>query len=137
MSRSIGLVVLGAVALLAGLFLLLKPSADTAHSHGPAGPSKPLTASERELAQTVELEISGGRLVSGPNRIPLLQGQAVRLLVTADETDELHLHGYDLTLDLPAGLQAELAFVAEHAGRFEYELHSAHRVIGALEVQPR
>ena len=39
--------------------------------------------------------------------------------------------------NLRAGEPATLAFTAEHAGRFEIELHHRHAEIGALEVSPR
>lgn len=67
----------------------------------------------------------------------VLAGEAVELTVVSARDDELHLHGYDLTLDLRAGEPGTLRFVAEHAGRFEIELHRGHAQIGVLEVLPR
>jgi plastocyanin len=85
----------------------------------------------------VEIEVRHGRLVAGPAIIKLKQGDQVTLRVTSDGNDELHVHGYDLHLNLIAGQPAQLSFTADHSGRFEYELHHAHTDLGAFEVYPR
>ena len=87
--------------------------------------------------QAFDVRLQGGLPTpESPTTLRVTQGDAVRITVLADQADELHLHGYDLHLDLQAGQAASLASTAEHAGRFEYELHHSHRVIGALEVYP-
>lgn len=64
-------------------------------------------------------------------------GDRVEITVTSAQDDELHLHGYDRVLPLKADEPGTLALVAEHAGRFEIELHGAHSEIAVLEVSPR
>ncbi|HEY0800591.1 MAG TPA: hypothetical protein VGD54_07085 [Steroidobacteraceae bacterium] len=90
-----------------------------------------------EGGTTVELKVHHGRLVAGPAVIKIKQGDQVTLRVTSDSNDELHVHGYDLHLNLIAGQPAQLSFTADHSGRFEYELHHAHSDLGAFEVYPR
>ncbi|MGH8458201.1 MAG: hypothetical protein ACRESV_02520 [Nevskiales bacterium] len=120
-----GFLVLG-VSVLAGLFLLFRPATP------PATPPTPIAT-----PRVFELRVEHGRLVSGPAVIQVGQGEQVTLQVTSDHADELHLHGYDLQLALPAGQAARLSLTAERSGRFEYELHHAHRELGVLEVRPR
>lgn len=135
-------VMLAGLLLLAGLFWWMKPAPPvpvatpvaatatataTAQAVVPAGPA----------AQVFELVVSNKKLVSGPSVISVPQGTPVTLRITVDHHDELHLHGYDLTLKLPSATPAELSFVADRSGRFEYELHHAHVDLGALEVQPQ
>jgi plastocyanin len=88
-------------------------------------------------ATLVELKVQQGRLVLGPEVIKLTEGDKLTLRVTSDTDDEMHLHGYNLRLDLTAGQTGELTVTANRSGRFEYELHHAHRTLGALEVYPR
>lgn len=64
-------------------------------------------------------------------------GDAVEITVTSAQDEELHLHGYDLSLLLRAGEPGVLRFAAAHAGRFEIELHRGHAEIAVLEVSPR
>lgn len=122
------LLVLG-LAALAGLFILLRPAAPAAVAPG-ALPPQALPPLE------VELRIEQGQRVEGPEHIRVRQGERLSLRVITDQDDELHLHGYDLRLDLRAGESAQLDFTALHAGRFDYELHRAHRTLGTLEVLP-
>lgn len=84
----------------------------------------------------VAIEIRGGRLHSGPQVVKLVQGQTVALTVRSDRNDELHLHGYDIAMPLVAGEPATMTVEATRSGRFEYEIHSLHAAIGALEVYP-
>lgn len=123
------LFVLIAAAVLGGLWLAFKP-AETAPL---ASESAPVAAP----AKIFRLELHNRRLVSGPAVITVAQGDAVTLQIVSDKADELHLHGYDLTLNLAANVLSELSFVADRSGRFDYELHHAHHDLGVLEVVPR
>jgi hypothetical protein len=115
------------VAILVGVFLALAPNKG-------GSPSEPPPT---EGGTTVEIEVHHGRLAAGPAVIKLKQGDKMTLRVAADSNDELHVHGYDLYLNLIAGRPSQLSFTADHSGRFEYELHHAHTVLGAFEVYPR
>lgn len=125
------------VAVLAGLFVWLRPD-DPAT---PASATSRVPAAE-EAATAPEFEIhrfrvEEGARVAGPAVIEIGAGDAVTLMVTSDRADELHVHGYDLHADLRPGEAATLSFKAEHAGRFEIELHGAHLGLATLEVRPR
>jgi hypothetical protein len=64
------------------------------------------------------------------------QGERVRLIVHADVSDEVHLHGYDLTADVTPQAAARIDFVANAAGRFEVELEGAGDPLLELEIVP-
>jgi hypothetical protein len=121
--------ILGAV-ILTGLFVLLRPE----EAPSPPAPPKALGA---PIPRVFELKVERGQRVSGPAVIQVRQGEQITLKVTSDRADELHLHGYDLSLALPAGEPAQLNFRTDRSGRFEYELHHAHQDLGVLEVLPR
>jgi hypothetical protein len=120
------------VVVLAVLFVLLRPQRgpddEAARAPGVATGGLPVI---------VQLVVKGGRLASGPSVIQVTQGSEVLIDVVADQPDELHVHGYDLKADLQPGAPAQLRFVADKTGRFEYELHRAQSEIGALEVLPK
>ena len=129
------------VLLLAGLFLYLKPPPASTNVEAAApsvtaqepSPHKP----EVSAPQVFELVVAKNQLAQGEAVLRTTQGTEIILRVTSDHADELHLHGYDLSLSLPKGQPAELRFMADRSGRFEYELHHAHLELGVLEVQPR
>ena len=49
----------------------------------------------------------------------------MRIVVTADAPDEIHLHGYDITKNAAAGTPARFSFTANLEGVFEIESHTA------------
>jgi heme/copper-type cytochrome/quinol oxidase subunit 2 len=74
-------------------------------------------------AQTVQIRV----------KVPL--GAKVRLEVTADRADEVHLHGYDRKVDVEPGEPAVLEFTADVPGVFEVELEEASLKLVELQVQ--
>lgn len=70
---------------------------------------------------------------AGEVAVPL--GNTVRSFVTADAAEEVHVHGYELTLELVAGVPAELTFVADVPGIFEVELHESEQLLFELRVE--
>ena len=137
----IGLLLIAAAALLAVLWLALRPA---------SMPVPPPTAAVS--ADVVAVRQAAGTMAAdairrfalqppaGGAAVPVLQvraGDTVELQVTVPADDELHLHGYDCSLALHAGVTGTLRFTAEHAGRFDLELHHANAELAVLEVQPR
>jgi hypothetical protein len=90
-----------------------------------------------------------GRSVDGPQRtIRATQGAMLELAFSADETVELHLHGYDRHLTVHPGEEAVMRLDAKIAGRFAIEAHRfdgpaggrpsrGHVVLLYLEIHPR
>lgn len=138
--KNILMILLG-LALLAGLFWWMKPApsvpAPAIAVTATTAVAAPAPVASALQPQLVELVVKGKQRVSGPAVISVVQGTPVTLRLTVDHHDELHLHGYDLSLKLEADQPAELRFVADRSGRFEYELHHSHLDLGALEVQPQ
>jgi len=84
-----------------------------------------------------ELALRKGRLISGPERLEVHEGDSVVLEIFSDTSDELHVHGYDLRARIKPDDAVKLRFMATRTGRFGLELHRAHAELGALEVYPR
>lgn len=56
--------------------------------------------------------------------------------MSADTTDEVHLHGYDVKANVTPDTDAVLEFEASQPGVFEIELEDAGRRIAELTVNP-
>ena len=127
--------VAAAVLAVAGAYVGFRPQA----TPGPAT-AQEATPAAAPVAAPAGAEfafvITAGKIV-GPPAMLAREGEQVTLRIRSDVADELHVHGYDLSAPLPAGEEVALRFIAARAGRFEVELHRAHRELGALEVQPR
>jgi hypothetical protein len=83
-----------------------------------------------------------------PTPVPLLEGgdvtklrftegETVRFRVTSDVDEEVHVHGYDIAKDIPAGETVTMSFKADITGIFEIEYEHAGEQIGQLRVDPK
>lgn len=91
------------------------------------------TTTEPVDPYTFEIGIEGST-VTGGGRIVVPFGETVTLRITSDIADEVHIHGYDLYVDLEAGVTAEVSFTADIPGVVEIETHNSHLVIANLEA---
>jgi hypothetical protein len=146
-NRTFLAVCMAGVLVLTVLYWLYRPG------EGPAGALSPDDAAgdtvipvngaglEHPEPAAIAIELRQGRRVSGPDIIRVRQGETLHLRLLSDHDAELHLHGYDLHLHLRAGEPREWIILAEHGGRFEYEMHGshhgAHEALGVIEVLPR
>jgi hypothetical protein len=87
------------------------------------------------------IRLRGGQVVGGPAAVKVTKGDVVRIVVSGDATDEIHLHGYDIYKPLAPGKPARFVFTAQVEGIFELESHAAEDagrdpLIGKLTVEP-
>lgn len=145
-------IVVAAVATAAGLFVLLRPSADApppATGPVPAPQVQPIGTATQPVrprttrtlpvptAVNVTLVVRGGAPAGRrPRRLNVEQGRTIALTVDSDVADTVHVHGYDLTRRVSPGGPSRLVFDADIAGRFEIELEQRHVQIAELEVRP-
>jgi hypothetical protein len=106
--------------------------ASASPTSGPtSAPPSPVAAFDKEVVVTV-----AKRKVTPPTgRVEVGKGSLVRITVTSDAADELHVHGYDKTLALPAGSPASIDLRVDRTGLFEVETHSSHLVLFQLVVR--
>ena len=123
------------LGLLLSITLLLVPAAAVSHEgeKHTQNDATPAVVSEEGQAHIV---ITDGWVTEGPNVIKAKRGDTVRLTFMSNAEDELHLHGYDIAIPLLPNQIGVLEFEAKYPGRFGYELHQAHREIGAVEIYP-
>jgi len=75
-----------------------------------------------------------GALAEPGSRIPVDVGAAVHIVFSGSVAEELHVHGYDLALELAPGGVEVLDFTADIPGIFEVELEGAGTLVFELEV---
>lgn len=109
-------------------------AADTTVASTTGAPSTTTTSSLiDDDVVTISISVEGGQLVS-ERRAEVTLGDTVLLIVESDVADELHMHGYDLTVEVAPGEPAELEFVAEIPGIFEVEFETSHLQVLELVV---
>jgi hypothetical protein len=87
------------------------------------------------------IRIKGGEPVGGVKDIKVTKGEHVRIVVSSDADDDIHLHGYDIEKTVKPGEPAQFNFVANIEGIFEIESHVAEDagrepLMGKLTVEP-
>jgi hypothetical protein len=135
---------LAGAAIVVGLFLVLRPDdEDEDEATPPAtttnGTTTPGTTATRPRPPgrtTIRIVVRGGRVVGGLRGATLEQGERAVVIVRADVSDHVHLHGYDIMRDVSPGNPARLRFRATIPGRFEVELEDRKLQIAQLEVRP-
>ena len=86
------------------------------------GIAPPATA-QAATAKQFSFAIKQRKLDAADNAVRIMKGDTVELAFTGDEPAELHLHGYDIKLDLKANEPGKIQFTATIAGRFPLEVH--------------
>ncbi|MEH0932591.1 hypothetical protein [Micromonospora sp. CPCC 205558] len=93
------------------------------------------SASTTPVDQQITVTIAKRRVDPPTGRITVSKGQLVRITVTSDVSDELHVHGYDVGARLPAGQPGSVEFRADQTGLFEVETHDSELVLFQLVVR--
>lgn len=113
-------------------------SAQTAEPGGDDDPgqsnqTKPAPPPEPEFTT---IEVEQGQPVGGVLELSVESGDAIRLLIKSDVTDELHLHGYDVSKPIEAGEQVEYDVPATIEGVFELEFENSGVPLAEISVVP-
>lgn len=106
-----------AVVVLVAAFILLRSGGSDSSSTGTSGAGPLLTAGKVQ-----EIHVS--------------KGDTVRFRVRSANAEEVHIHGYDIKHDLPAGKVVPVSFKATIDGIFEIELEHSSTQIARLRVDP-
>jgi FtsP/CotA-like multicopper oxidase with cupredoxin domain len=152
--------VVAALAIAVVAFVVAQPGDDEddgqAATTTPAQTQPETQADGREAPATIQTEpppppepepdvtrirIRDGAVVGGAQDIEVERGDTVRIVVTADAADEIHLHGYDITRNAAPGQPARFRFRADAEGAFEIESHVAadagnDPLVARLVVEP-
>jgi uncharacterized lipoprotein YajG len=97
-------------------------------------PTEPEPEVEPDDAQVIAITVAGGEVSGDTGRVEVAMGTRVRLTVTADTADEIHVHGFELYEDVSPGQASQLEFVADRPGVFEVELHDSRQVLTRLQI---
>ncbi len=102
---------------------------------GSGGTGGSATPDEGKADRTVTVTVDGNKVEPAPGRLELKKGQRLRLSVTSDRDDTLHVHGYDKEIRLPAGRPATVTFTLDRTGLFEVETHESGLLLTQLVVR--
>lgn len=102
-----------------------------------AGSGSATTTESTEAEPAIgTIVVRDGKPVGGVQELEYDAGEEVRFRVRSDAADEVHVHGYDVSREVPAGASATISFAADIEGIFEVEMHSSEEQIAELRVNP-
>ncbi|HET6831498.1 MAG TPA: hypothetical protein VFH44_09145 [Solirubrobacterales bacterium] len=82
------------------------------------------------------IRVAGGEPQGGVAELEYDKGERIRFSVKSDVPDEVHVHGYDVEEEVPAGEVTTFDFAADLEGVFEVELHESGAQIAEITVNP-
>lgn len=95
-----------------------------------------LEGSPGATAAAPTVVVRNGEPVGGVQELEFSAGERIRFSVESDVADEIHVHGYDLAQNVPAGGEVSFDFPADIEGIFEVELEGRGEQIAELRVNP-
>ena len=96
-------------------------------------PERPKPEPKPEVATIV---VKGGEPVGGVEELTFTKGERIRFAVESDVADHVHLHGYDVFMDVPAGGRVEFDVPATLEGVYEVELEDRVVPLAEITVNP-
>jgi Cupredoxin-like domain len=84
---------------------------------------------------TIRVAVKDGKVTPATHREPVAKGDTVKLVVTTDTSDEVHVHGVDIEKETAPGKPVTITFVAKDAGIYEVETHDSGLQLLQLEVR--
>lgn len=139
-------VVVAAIAAIVVAFVLLRPGDDKSSSTASTTATSTVlatTSTPTGTVTTTRTTITRPKVDRGPlltarkvTKFSVDSGDTVRFRVRSDVPEEVHVHGYDILREVPAGKTVNVAFKARIEGGFEIEFERSATPIGQLSVQP-
>ena len=84
------------------------------------------------------IRMRGRAPVGEPKTFRFERGDTIRLRFTSDVAEEVHVHGFDEYVQVPAGGTPKTArFKANLEGIFEVEAHGSGELLAKLEIRPK
>lgn len=105
----------------------VSPSATAPTAGAPSLPAS-------DIDQDIAITYADGKASGDTGRVSVALGSRVRIVVSSDVAEELHLHVYDIKKVVTPGQAAELVFTADVPGQVELELEQARTTLVRLVI---
>ena len=134
---SLPIITLRTTAFLAigGLLLLSGCAGGSTSGASSTSPAASPTASKTAKVTDIVVSVKDGKVSPKAHRVKVAEGSSVRILVSSDVDDEVHVHGYEIEREVSAGQSATIEFTADQTGVFAVETHESDLLLFQLQVQ--
>jgi len=110
--------------------------ANTATTNGATSTNRDSSKEGKAKSSLPTIVVRDGEPVGGVEELEYSAGDQIRFSVRSDVADEVHVHGYDISQEVPAGGSVAFSFPADIEGIFEVELEERVEQIAELTVNP-
>ena len=110
--------------------VLTSPSAASSSAANPSAAPSPAAPAVRIITAA----FTGGDIVVDSSRVETALGEQVVLRISSDVAEEVHVHGYDVYTDIPAGGAVDIPLTLTLPGSYEVELHNVGRPLFQLRT---
>jgi Multicopper oxidase len=113
----------------------------TPAASGPGETTQTTESSEPAQPQAFRINVKGGVVDGDTQTFTVKKNDRVRIVVSSDAPDQIHLHGYDIEKEATPGNPARFDFKANVEGAYIIESHAAEDagkepLIARLHVEP-
>jgi hypothetical protein len=145
MSRKWGVIAsVALVGLAIALFVVVRddgsdggqPTPSTTAPDSRSNDGKAAGTATKQPPQIETIQFKNGEVVGGVRELSFESGERIEFTVRSDTADEVHLHGYDIAKEVPAGGEVTFDVPAEIEGVFEVELEELGIQLAEVRVSP-
>lgn len=79
---------------------------------------------------------ANGKPTGGVLGIEVDKGEPIKFRIKSDIADEVHVHGFDISKDVPAGGSVSFSFQADITGIYEAEMEQLGVQVVELQINP-
>lgn len=109
------------------------PSA-AASTTPPSAAAGPAASPSSPAVRVIPASYRGGEVVVDSSRVQTRVGERIVLRISSDVAEQVHVHGYDVYADVPAGGSVDVPLTTTLPGSFEVELHEVGRPLLQLRT---
>jgi len=107
------------------------PASAAPSAAAPSAPTAPSSPAQNVVGTAT---LKGGKPEGGVQRISTKAGQPAVLMITSDTETEIHVHGADRTVKVPANQPTAVDVSEPAGGSYEVEDHASDALIAQLRV---
>lgn len=107
---------------------------DSGHSHSHEGSGESLAIAAADADVFVSASFADGSVEVEDRRVTVPTGSSVGISFASDTVEQIHVHGYDLLVNVGPDQAGEIAFLADSPGTFEVELEQSGRFLFEIQV---
>ena len=106
----------------------------TATPQPSASPSSTPAKSAPSADVIIDVVIADGKVRPNAENVKVKEGQTVKVTITSDVDESIHVHGYDQTAEATPDKAGAVTFTADVKGVFEIETHESAKLVAKLIV---